>query len=380
KPTIILNIPFCGLFGVISYDAIDYFEELPKQKAEKDELPDMEFCFADRLFVIDHMKNKTFLIANLLVTEESTQDDYFSCMETIKQYEAAFRETREYAIIKIRKSRKNSLSISVKDPAFRRGVEKIKEHIRKGDIFQCVISRTFSVKLSEDPLDTYVRLKSINPGPYMFYFNSKEYTLVGSSPETCLKVTDRILEIRPIAGTLPRGKDEELDSRYEVELLLNEKELAEHCMLVDLARNDIAKVSLPGSRTTPQLLRVEKFSHVQHLVSSVQGILRPELDALHAYIATMNMGTLTGAPKIKAMELIRRYESEKRGFYGGAVCYLTPTGEFDSCIIIRAITMRGKKAYVRTGAGIVYDSDPKRETDETCMKAKACLAALGVES
>ncbi len=183
---------------------------------------------------------------------------------------------------------------------------------------------------------------------------------------------------------MPRGKkkgkiDPELDSRYELDLLLDEKELAEHCMLLDLARNDVAKVSEPSTRIAPRILKVEKFSHVQHLVSDVQGKLRRDLDALHAYMATMNMGTLTGAPKIKAMELIRRYEKEKRDFYGGAVCYLTPDGDFDSCIVIRAITVKKDIAYVRAGAGVVYDSDPAKEAEETRKKANACLTALGVK-
>ena len=159
----------------------------------------------------------------------------------------------------------------------------------------------------------------------------------------------------------------------------DKKELAEHCMLLDLARNDVAKVSLASTRITPRILKIEKFSHVQHIVSDVQGVLRPELDALHAYMATMNMGTLTGAPKIKAMELIRKYEKEKREFYGGAVCYLTPYGDFDSCIVIRAITIKNGVALVRAGAGIVYDSEPKKEAEETKRKASACLAALGVK-
>ena len=194
---------------------------------------------------------------------------------------------------------------------------------------------------------------------------------------------EKEVEIRPIAGTLPRGKvdgslNRELDARFELDLLHDKKEMAEHCMLLDLARNDIARVSEAGTRSTPHILQVEKYSHVQHLVSTVRGRLRDDLDALHAYVATMNMGTLTGAPKIKAMELIRQYETDKRGFYGGAVCYLTPFGEFDSCIVIRAIFIKDGTVTVRAGAGVVFDSDPQREADETRRKAAACLEALGV--
>ena len=382
KPKIKLDIPFCGLFGMISYDAIDYFENLPKQEKLANEVPDMEFYFADKLFVMDHIKKKTYLIANLLVTDKGSKSD---CGETIDRYEGIFNESVKYKFSDV--TNKNKVEVSVSDENFKKNVKKVKENIANGDIFQCVISRTFKVKIPDEPLNIYARLKDINPGPYMFYFQNEDYILLGSSPETCLKVQGekkKTIEIKPIAGTLPRGKkgnkiDPELDSRYESELLLDKKELAEHCMLLDLARNDVAKVSKPSTRTTPQILKVEKFSHVMHIVSDVQGILKPELDALHAYMATMNMGTLTGAPKIKAMELIRKYEKEKREFYGGAVCYLTPFGDFDSCIIIRAITIKGDNALVRAGSGIVYDSNPENETEETKRKARACMAALGVK-
>lgn len=380
KPKVRLNMPFCGLFGVISYDAVDYFEDLPKQKDIEDGVPDAEFYFADKLFIMDHIQKKTYLVANFFVTGENSGDDYYACMDVINRYEKAFKESTDYAVTDSCSS--NKVEASVSDDDFKNSVKKIKEHINQGDIFQCVLSRTFKTKVNNKPLDTYALLKKINPGPYMFYFQNKNYVLLGSSPETCLKIsgTDKkIVEIKPIAGTLPRGKNPELDSRYELNLLLDEKELAEHCMLLDLARNDIAKVSLAGTRETPEVLKVEKFSHVQHLVSRVKGMLRPDLDALHAYTATMNMGTLTGAPKIKAMELIRKYEQEKRGFYGGAVCYLTPYGEFDSCIVIRAIMVKDNVASVRAGAGIVYDSDPCKEAEETKRKARACLVALGVE-
>ena len=372
KPNKRLDVPLCGLFGIISYDAIDYFENLPKQADS--EMPDIEFYFADKLFVMDHLKKKTYLIANVF-------DERKACEKAIERYEKAFNEVSAYPIS--RAANKNRVSVSVSDGDFEELVRKIKGHVAEGDIFQCVVSRTFRVNVPDKPLDVYARLKDINPGPYMFYFQNKDYILLGSSPETCLKVTGDVVEIKPIAGTLPRGKkngeiDPELDSRYELDLLLDKKEFAEHCMLLDLARNDVAKVSMPSTRIVPRILKVEKFSHVQHLVSDVQGKLRPELDALHAYMATMNMGTLTGAPKIKAMELIRKYEKDRRDFYGGAVCYLTPDGNFDSCIVIRAITIKGDMAYVRAGAGIVYDSDPAKEAEETKKKARACLTALGV--
>jgi len=236
----------------------------------------------------------------------------------------------------------------------------------------------------DEPLDVYRRLRELNPSPYMFYLNTPNTILLGSSPELNLRVsgTDtRNVEIRPIAGTKPRGRvgkdiDADTDFRYEAELKLDRKELAEHMMLVDLARNDIARVAEPGSRVVTELLIAEKYASVQHLVSNVKGELAKELDALNAYLATMNMGTLTGAPKIEAMKLIRLYEKTKRGYYGGAVMYLTVDGQFDSCITIRSLQIKDHTAYVRVGAGIVHDSVPKTEFEETEHKADSCLRAV----
>ncbi|MBI5391213.1 anthranilate synthase component 1 [Candidatus Woesearchaeota archaeon] len=417
-PTLPLPMPFCGLFGAISYDAIDYVEQLPASRATtagSRYVPDFLFYYATEMFIIDHQQQKTYIFASAPANyadanrvEGSMDRDAheafpFELMNTLQQYEKTISSIMHAGekLLPEKKSGTQLLKASdVEDATFARKVEQIQEHIHAGDVFQCVLSRVFSVACDEDPLHVYARLKSINPGPYMFFIEDAGLTLLGSSPETCLKVTgghEKTVEIKPIAGTLPCGKknrgsategrkieggemiDHEMDSRLELDLLLNEKELAEHCMLIDLARNDIARVSVPGTRTASRLLQVEKYSHVQHLVSTVTGTLRPDLDALHAYAATMNMGTLTGAPKIKAMELIRHYEPEKRGFYGGAACYLTPAGEFDSCIIIRAMVIAEGIATVRAGAGIVYDSQPLLEAEETRKKAAACLMALGVK-
>jgi anthranilate synthase component 1 len=261
----------------------------------------------------------------------------------------------------------------------------LKRHIVNGDIFQCVLSRTISTDFQSEPLEVYRRLRQSNPSPYMFFIKSEDGILLGSSPERCIGVKGdngiKTVEIRPIAGTKPRGiinerLDKDLDNRFETELKLDPKELAEHTMLVDLARNDVAKVSVSGTRHVSEPFIVEKYSHVQHLVSSVSGILKPELDPLHAYLASMNMGTLTGAPKIEAMKLLREHEKNKRGFYGGSVFYITPSKDFDSAIVIRSMRLKGNRAYIRAGAGIVYDSIPEKEFDETERKASACINAL----
>jgi len=275
-------------------------------------------------------------------------------------------------------------------------VRDAKQHIIDGDILQVVLSRTIMEPCPDEPLDVYKRLRELNPSPYMFYLNTPNTILMGSSPELNLRVSvrspkdsgtettgpgTRNVEIRPIAGTKPRGRvgktiDIDTDFRYEAELKLDRKELTEHIMLVDLARNDIARVAEPGSRIVTELLTVEKYASVQHLVSNVKGTLAAELDALSAYLATMNMGTLTGAPKIEAMKLIRLFEKTKRGYYGGAVMYLTVDGQFDSCITIRSLQVRDHIAFVRVGAGIVHDSVPKTEFEETEHKAKSCLRAI----
>ena len=376
-------VPYCGLFGALSYDFIDQFEDLPRNKIDLTDNPDYILYFLDNLFFIDHKENKTYFVANALVTGDDRV--FEECKAKIDYYRNLESNMVSKELSKS-KSRKNSSKI-ITDTSkndFIKLVNKIKEHIKAGDVYQAVLSRTIISEFNSEPFEVYRRLRKLNPSPYMFYINYGDGVLLGASPETCLKVEgdkDKIVQIRPIAGTKPRGiiKDKidfDLDSKYEAELKIDKKEISEHIMLVDLARNDVAKISKSGSRYVDETFVVEKYSHVQHLVSNVVGTLKPNLDALHAYIASMNMGTLTGAPKVKAMKLLRKYEKNKRGFYGGAVCYMTPNGDFDSAIIIRSINIKNNKAYVRVGAGIVYDSNPESEFIETERKANSCLMAL----
>ncbi len=374
-------VPYAGLFGFISYDFIDQFENLPKNKEDMIQDPDYVLYFLDNLFLIDHKQNKTHLIANALVTGNE-KDLYKECISKLNKYKEAITK----GIPKKRKYKKSRLNIQsdTQKDEFVEKVKKIKEHIRAGDIYQGVISRTIFSNFNKEPLDIYRKLRKLNPSPYMFYINDSDGILLGASPEMSLRVEGedrKTVEIRPIAGTKPRGFikgkiDPDLDSRYEVELKIDIKEVSEHTMLVDLARNDVAKISDPGTRYVDEPFIVEKYSHVQHLVSNVRGILKEDLDALHAYMATMNMGTLTGAPKVEAMKLMRLYEKTKRGFYGGSVAYITPSNDLDSAITIRSIRIKKNKAYIRSGAGIVYDSDSESEYMETERKAAACLKAL----
>jgi len=372
----------CGLLGALSYDFIDQFERLP---ANKDDLlgnPDYELYFADNIFLVDHAQGKSYVIVNLMITDGDREaiveqagqcfDYYFNIAKT------DLPEGKKYAGVL------PAACTDTEQAEYEKIVKKAKQHIIDGDIFQVVLSRTKLEACPDEPLDVYRRLRKLNPSPYMFYINTPRTVLMGSSPEVNLRVSggqNRNVEIRPIAGTKPRGRigdkiDADTDFRYEAELKLDRKELAEHIMLVDLARNDIARVAKAGSRIVTELLTVEKYASVQHLVSNVRGILSDDLDALSAYLATMNMGTLSGAPKIEAMKLIRQLEKTKRGYYGGAVCYLTVDGQFESCITIRSLQVKDHTAYIRAGAGIVYDSVPTTEFEETEHKAESCLRAV----
>jgi len=375
----------CGMLGAISYDFIDQFEKLPPSKEDLLGNPDYELYFADNIFLSDHQAGKNYVIVNAIITDDDSDTVIAEAQECFDYY----TDITKSGFGKVPKGQRYTgplpaASTDTDRAEYEEMVRRAKQHILDGDIFQVVLSRTKMEPCPDEPLDVYKRLRRLNPSPYMFYLNTPSTILIGSSPELNLRVSGtekRNVEIRPIAGTKPRGKvgdkiDADTDFRYEAELKIDHKELAEHMMLVDLARNDIARVAEPGSRVVTELLVVEKYESVQHLVSNVKGTLAGNLDALSAYLATMNMGTLTGAPKIEAMKLIRLFEKTKRGYYGGAVMYLTVDGQFDSCITIRSLQVKDHTAYIRVGAGIVHDSVPKTEFEETEHKAGSCLRAI----
>jgi len=376
----------CGLLGALSYDFIDQFERLPANEQDLLGNPDYELYFADNIFLVDHGQHQGFVVVNVIVTNGDRE-------AVIAEAQECFDYYHNLARFDVPKARPFAgplppASTDTDQEHYEAMVKTAKQHILDGDIFQVVLSRTKIEPCPGEPLDVYKRLRVLNPSPYMFYLNTPNTILMGSSPELNLRVSGtgpRSVEIRPIAGTKPRGRvagkiDPDTDFRYEAELKIDRKELAEHMMLVDLARNDIARVAEPGSRVVTELLTAEKYESVQHLVSNVKGQLAGGLDALSAYLATMNMGTLTGAPKIEAMKIIRRLEKTKRGYYGGAVMYLTVDGQFDSCITIRSLQVRNHAAYIRVGAGIVHDSVPKTEFEETEHKANSCLRAIREQS
>ncbi|HZX34241.1 MAG TPA: anthranilate synthase component 1 [archaeon] len=376
---------YAGLFGAIAYDFIDQFEKLPKNKKDVLKEPDYEMNFYDNLFIVDHKKNEIVFVANALIFGENDKaGEGERCRKIIEGFEKAL--SAEIPSARKPEGGKLKIATDTTKKEFMKIVSSLKKNVLVGDVFQVVPSRTIISTFTSEHLDIYRALRELNPSPYMFYFRNSSGILLGSSPEMFLKVEgngDKRVEIRPIAGTKPRGIiggkiDAELDSRFEAELKNDRKELAEHTMLIDLARNDVARVCVPGSRKCDKPYMIEKYSHVQHLVSSVSGTLKNDLDALHAYLASMNMGTLTGAPKVEAMKLIRLKEKTRRGFYGGSIGYLTPSGDFDSAIVIRSMSLQGGKAFIRAGAGIVYDSVPENEFLETEKKAAAALKAIEI--
>jgi len=379
------RFPPGGLLGAFAYDLVDCCEELPSRQTDQYPAPDMVFYLADHLFLVDHIHDRCVFVATAL-NVSGPEEEYNRAQGLIRLYEKIANNSAPLPDLPSPPSlAPHEVAVDLDDSQYAGVVQDLKEHILDGDVFQIVPSRTFTAPCTEEPLAVYRRLRKLNPSPYMFYVRMEGQTLLAASPETALKVSaDGKVEIRPIAGTRPRGLiegklDVDLDGRFEAELKLDTKELAEHVMLVDLARNDVARVSKPGTRQVPRLFEVEKYSHVQHLVSCVTGQLKEGLDPLHAYLATMNMGTLTGAPKVEAMRLLRETEATRRGFYGGAVGYYMLNGDFDSAIVIRSLLLTGDTAIARAGAGVVYDSVPEAEAEETRSKARAPLAALGFE-
>lgn len=365
------------LGGLFAYDLVANFIPMSNIELKDDGLicPDYVFYLAENLLRLNHQ------------TQQATLQSFcFSSKEADNLQQSAAKIAEELKHLQplppIQRTA-TDVATNLDDDKFKEIITALKQHIYMGDVFQIVPSRRFSLPCP-NTLATYRQLKQNNPSPYMFYMQDEDFTLFGASPESALKYSanTRQLEIYPIAGSRPRGFDTngqinpELDARLELELRLDQKELAEHLMLVDLARNDIARVCESATRQVKDLMQVDRYSHIMHLVSRVVGKLRPELDALHAYQACMNMGTLTGAPKIKAMQLIYQFEQQKRHSYGGAVGYLSSDGNFDTCIVIRSAFVQNGIAHVQAGCGEVLDSDPQMEADETRHKARAVLNAI----
>ena len=375
--------PFsAGAVGYFGYDAVRWFERLPSQA--KDDLQMETACvmFFASLLAFDHVKHQIQIIANVF-TEGETDGDrlrekYIAACTELARLEASLAAPAELPP-SARRAEPLQIRSNMTKEYYVSCIERIKEYIRAGDAFQVVFAQRFETDLKSHPFQVYRALRVVNPSPYMFYLKlGQAETLLGASPEMLVRCVNHQLEYRPIAGTNPRGATEAEDLALERQLLDDEKERAEHVMLVDLGRNDLGRVAAYGSVRVEGLMFVERFSHVMHLVSSLKAALRPELDCFDALAATFPAGTLSGAPKVRAMEIIDELEPTRRGAYAGSVMYFDYSGNLDSCIVLRTLYVKGQHAYVQAGGGIVADSVPESEYQETLNKARALLRAIEI--
>ncbi len=381
QPAAIPGLPpfVAGAVGYFAYDVVRQLEKIGERTKDDLRLPDCELMFFDRLLAFDHLRHQIHIVAAADVSREKPRAAYDRAVRDISAIEQKLaRGLRPAMWRRSPKTKPAKLKIhaGTSRAKFMRSVERCKEYIAAGDIFQVVLSQRLDFTPGVDPFDLYRALRQINPSPYLYFLRMGERQILGSSPEMLVRVTGRKLEYRPIAGTHPRGRDEAEDLRLEEEMRNDEKERAEHVMLVDLGRNDLGRVSEYGSVKVKDLMYVERYSHVMHLVSALEGTLRKDLSALDAFAACFPAGTLSGAPKVRAMQIIEELEPVRRGIYGGSVLYADFAGNLDSCIGIRTMLMQGKKAYLQAGAGIVADSDPAREFEESMNKAQALLRAV----
>jgi anthranilate synthase component 1 len=374
---------FCGgLVGYIGYDAIRFIENIPDRCKDDLDLKDIKLVLADKLLVFDRVKHSIKVVANTHIKSKNK-----AALKLV--YNKALREIEDI-VEKLKSPLKKSMphlegealsfkySANMKKSSFKKAVTRAKEYIKRGDIIQVVLSQRLVTDYKKDPLNVYRALRSINPSPYMFYLSFGETKLIGSSPEIMVRGENGIAEIRPIAGTRPRGKNEAQDKRLEKELLKDPKERAEHLMLVDLGRNDLGRVCKAGSVKVPEFMIIERYSHVMHIVSDCVGRLLPSKNSFDLLKASFPAGTVAGAPKIRAMEIIDELEKTRRGPYAGCVGYFSFSGNLDTCITIRTILIKDNKAYVQAGAGIVADSSPEKEYQETVNKAKGMLKAIAI--
>jgi anthranilate synthase component 1 len=370
-----------GAIGYFSYDMVRLIERLPRQLRDEIGLYDAMLMFYHGIIAFDHVQHRLWVVHNVLTEGEgSLRAKYDAAVREIKNTKRRLEEPVAAERPKKEAKTKKRPPLRVKSN-FEHGeyldlVRKAKAYIRAGDIFQVVLSQRFSAKTQADPFEVYRELRVLNPSPYPFYLQLNDVCIVGSSPEMLVKVQGRDVFYRPIAGTQPRGKDEAEDVRLEKQMLASEKERAEHIMLVDLGRNDLGRVCDYGTVKVEQLLAVERFSHVMHLVSSLRGRLREDVDCFDALMACFPAGTVSGAPKVRAMEIIEELERTRRGIYAGGVLYLDFAGNLDSCIALRTMVIKSGVAHVQAGGGIVADSTPEGEYQESLNKSKALLTAL----
>ena len=376
KPVFLPGLPrfYGGLVGYIGYDTVRFFENIGDIGHKSTVPEDLFLMLSDTVLIFDNLKHVIKIVCNAYIENKTPEEAYEEAVEKIEQVVTLMRSAPKMP----EHGRLNSkeLTSNFTKPEFMEIVLKAKNYIKQGDIIQAVLSQRFEKNVEIHPIHVYRTLRQINPSPYMFYLDTGEIALVGSSPEILVRLEHGRIEVRPIAGTRRRGKTSEEDIALEHELLADPKENAEHIMLVDLGRNDIGRVAITGSVNVRELKTVERYSHVMHITSSVEGQLAPEYTMFDLLRATFPAGTLSGAPKIRAMEIIEELEPLRRGPYGGAVGYFGFSGNMDMCITIRTILFKGQKAYIQAGAGIVADSDPETEYEETVSKAKGMIKAI----
>ena len=364
------------LVGYFSYDVIRYIEKIPNNCKDDLKIPDVRLSRPKNLVIYDNIKKKIFYIENVYADTKikSYEEEYLSINKRFNVFE-------DFENIKLPKQftfkpNKGLIKSNTSKKKFKSLVNKAKTYIEKGDVFQVVLSQRFERKINKTPIEIYNHLRKSNPSPFMFYFNYKDFNILGSSPEILVRLRGGEVTIRPIAGTRPRGKNIKEDKKYELDLLKDKKELAEHLMLLDLGRNDVGKVSKVNTVKVTEKFKVERYSHVMHIISNVIGKFNNKFSLFETLLSGFPAGTVSGAPKIRAMEIIDELEKNKRKLYAGGIGYFTSNGEFDTCIALRTALIKNNKFYVQAGAGIVADSKPDKEYAETVNKAKALMRAV----
>jgi anthranilate synthase component 1 len=380
KPVRVPGLPplIGGAIGYCAYDMVRLFERIPDTGRDDTGLDDCVMMFYLGLLAFDHVKHRVWIVRNVFTEGKgSLREKYDAAVREIERTRRLLEKPLP-AQRRAKPARPLKITSNTTKPAFLKAVDKSKEYIRAGDVFQVVISQRFSAQTNADPFEIYRALRVVNPSPYLYYLHLDDVFVAGSSPEMLVKVQGRDAFYKPLAGTRPRGKTEEEDRQLSEELIADPKERAEHIMLVDLGRNDLGRVCEYGSVKVERLMFVERYSHVMHLVSALRGRLRPDVDCFDALTACFPAGTLSGAPKVRAMEVIDELEPTRRGIYAGAILYLDFSGNLDSCIGLRTLVAKNGRAYVQAGAGIVADSVPEEEFQESVNKARAVIRALEI--
>jgi len=379
KPVKMDGLPrfFGGAVGYLSYDMVRFFEELPDNTTDDLNIYDSFFVITDTILIFDNLKQNIKVVSNVYLNKGSSLESlYREATRKIDSIVSRLKEPLMRKSMPITNQPSLNITSNLSKEEFENTVAKAKEHIVAGDIIQVVLSQRFQTQADIDPMNIYRSLRIINPSPYMFYLKFDDLTVVGSSPEVMVRVEDNRIALRPIAGTRPRGKSPEEDQEFEKDLLQDPKEIAEHIMLVDLGRNDVGRVAKTATVNVNELMVIEKYSHVMHIVSNVQGVLDDDKDNFDVLKACFPAGTVSGAPKVRAMEIIEDLEPTRRGPYAGAVGYFSFSANMDFCITIRTVIIKDRTIYIQVGAGIVADSEPDKEWSETVNKAKAMMKAL----